>query len=170
MPGDNDDAKMMPGKTLSDAHSDRIVALKVLSSSPDAVEPDLLLSASRDGSFALWDINSGDLVTRCQMFADGSEPETITCADVDTSGVDGDVIFFGLGSGYVNGFYVNDVIGSASVGGICPIPSSRFQANDGGVTAILAAGLGTSMSSSLQQARPTTILLTGGADGLVKQW
>ncbi len=172
MPGDNDDAKMMPGKTLSDAHSDRIVALKVLSSSPDAVEPDLLLSASRDGSFALWDINSGDLVTRCQMFADGSgsEPESITCADVDTSGVDGDVIFFGLGSGYVNGFYANDVIGSASVGGICPIPSSRFQANDGGVTAILAAGQGTSMSSSLQQARPTTILLTGGADGLVKQW
>ena len=172
LPGDNDDAKMMPGKTLSDAHSDRIVALKVLSSSPDAVEPDLLLSASRDGSFALWDINSGDLVTRCQMFADGSgsEPELITCADVDTSGVDGDVIFFGLGSGYVHGYYVNDVIGSASVGGMCPIPSSRFQANDGGVTAILAAGQGTSMSSSLQQARPTTILLTGGADGLVKQW
>ena len=81
----------------------------------------------------------------------------------------GDVIFFGLGS-YVNGYYVNDVIGSASVGGICPIPSSRFQANDGGVTAILAAGQGTSMSSSLQQARPTTILLTGGADGMVKQW
>ena len=168
MPGDNDDAKMMPGKTLSDAHSDRIVALKILSSSPDAVEPDLLLSASRDGSFALWDLNSGDLVTRCQMFADGSG--SITCADVDTSGVDGDVIFFGLDSGHVNGYYVNDVIGSASVGDICPIPSSRFQANDGGVTAILAAGQGTSMSSSLQQARPTTILLTGGIDGMVKQW
>ena len=36
---------MIPGKTLSDAHSDRIVALKVLSSSPNSIEPDLLLSA-----------------------------------------------------------------------------------------------------------------------------
>lgn len=171
--GNNSEAKMIPGKTLSDAHTDRIVALKVLSSSPDSVEPDLLLSASRDGSFALWDLSSGDLVTRCQMLTEASEPESIMCADVDASGVDGDVIYFGLSSGYVNCYFVNDVIIGASAGGICPLPSSRFQGHDGigGVTAILAAGQGTSMSSNLQQqARPTSILLTGGADGLVKQW
>jgi len=170
--GNSSEAKMIPGKTLSDAHSDRIVALKVLSSSPDSVEPDLLLSASRDGSFALWDLNSGDLVTRCQMLTEASVPESITCADVDTSGVDGDVIFFGLNSGYVNGYFVSDVIIGASAGGICPIPSSRFQAHDGagGVTAILAAGQGTSMSNLQQQARPTSILLTGSGNGVVKQW
>ena len=170
--GNNSEAKMIPGKALSDAHSDEIVALKVLSSSPDSVEPDLLLSASRDG-FALWDLNSGDLVTRCQMLTEASEPESIICADIDTSSVDGDVIYFGLSSGYVNCYFVNDVIMGASAGGVCPIPSSRFQAHDGvgGVTAVLAAGQGTSMSSNLQQqARSTSILLTGGADGLVKQW
>ena len=171
--GNNSESKMIPGKTLSGAHSDRIVALKALSSSPDSIEPDLLLSASRDGSFALWDLNSGDLVTRCQMLTETSEPESIMCADVDASGVDGDVIYFGLSSGYVNCYFVNDVIIGASAGGVCPLPSSRFQAHDGvgGVTAILAAGQGTSISSNLQQqARPTSILLTGGTDGLVKQW
>ena len=106
------------------------------------------------------------------MLTETSEPESIMSADVDASGVDGDVIYFGLSSGYVNCYFVNDIIG-ASAGGVCPMPSSRFQAHDGvgGVPAILAAGQGTSISSNLQQqARPTSILLTGGADGLVKQW
>ena len=75
-------------------------------------------------------------------------------------------------TGHVVGYFVSDVIGSASAGGVCPIPSCRFQAHDGegGVTAILAAGEGTSASNSMQQAQPTSILLTGGADGHVKQW
>jgi len=170
---DNNDAsvavKMIPGKILSGAHSDRIVALKTLSSTQDAVHPDLLMSASIDGSFALWDIKSGDLVTRCQMLDDSAESIMINCADID-SGAGSNVIYFGTCGGYVVGYCVSDIIGNASAGGVCPIPSCRFQAHEQAVTSILAVGKGTSASSALPQARSTSILLTGGVDGSVKQW
>lgn len=162
--------KMIPGKILSDAHSDRIVALKTLSSTQDVIHPDLLMSASKDGSFALWDIKSGDLVTRCQMLDDSAESVMITCADIDSYGTGSNVIYFGTSGGHVVGYCVADVIGNASAGDVCPIPSCRFQAHERAVTSILAVGEGTSASSALPQARSTSILLTGGADGSVKQW
>ena len=168
--GANVVAKMIPGKILSDVHSDAITTLKTVSSTRDTDIPDLLLSASRDGSFALWDITSGDLVTRCQMLDDSAESSMIICADVDASGTDDDVIYFGTSSGHVVAYYVSDVIGRASAGGVCPIPSCRFLAHDQAVTSIFAVGEGTSTSGAMQQARPTSILLTGSADGSVKQW
>ena len=169
-----DSSKMIPRRTLSEAHSDRIVSLKTLSSSGDDEIRDLLFSASRDGTFALWDNVSGDLVSQCQILDDSSEPVTITCADVDVSGANGQVIYIGLRSGHVVGYFVKDIIVNASAGGVCPIPSCHYLAHEasggdeGGVTSILAMGQGTMRLS--MNGPPTTSLLTGGGDGKVKQW
>ena len=54
--------RVFPLRNL-EAHSDRIIALKQVTIAANV----LLFSASIDGSLALWDIWTGDLVFRCQM-------------------------------------------------------------------------------------------------------
>ena len=87
---------------LHGAHSGKIVALKALSSSSSSSSEgrvnDLLLSASEDGSMALWDLNSGDLVYKCHVADEYGNLVQITCADVDTS-CDEHVIYLGLSTG-----------------------------------------------------------------------
>ena len=92
--------RIMPIHNLDGAHKDEVVALKTLSSQPsakDVSDHNLLLSASKDGSFALWDME-GDLVYRCELVDDDEAPTSITCADVDTSGEE-HVIYLGMSSG-----------------------------------------------------------------------
>eukprot|EP00550_Attheya_septentrionalis_P009102 CAMPEP_0198284766 /NCGR_PEP_ID=MMETSP1449-20131203/4204_1 /TAXON_ID=420275 /ORGANISM="Attheya septentrionalis, Strain CCMP2084" /LENGTH=794 /DNA_ID=CAMNT_0043981979 /DNA_START=260 /DNA_END=2644 /DNA_ORIENTATION=+ len=167
--------KMIPVKSLSNAHDDTVVALKTLSMD-GSEDHQLLLSAAVDGSFALWDRMSGDLVFRCQITDDYGEPVGVTCADVETSGED-HVIYLGLSTGHVVGYIVNDVIASASIGDECLVPSCRFvaqEADSGGLTALTCAGDGTigisSRNRSGQKPQSSTVLLTGGADGTIKQW
>jgi len=96
---------MVPVQNL-DVHQDDVVVLKTLSSSSsadtsrgsDVSDHNLLLSASLDGSFALWDMMSGDLVYRCELTDDDGNPTSITAADVDTSG-DEHIIYLSLSSG-----------------------------------------------------------------------
>jgi WD40 repeat protein len=167
--------KMIPIKSLSNAHADTVVALKTLSMD-GSEDHQLLLSAAADGSFALWDRTSGDLVFRCQITDDYGEPVGVTCADVETAG-ENHVIYLGLSTGHVVGYIVNDVITSASIGDECLVPSCRFvaqEADSGGLTALTCAGDGTigisSRSRSGQTPQSSTVLLTGGADGTIKQW
>eukprot|EP00978_Attheya_sp_CCMP212_P026938 scaffold89578_cov55-Attheya_sp.AAC.7 len=167
--------KMIPVKSLSNAHDDTVVALKTLSMD-GSEDHQLLLSAAVDGSFALWDRMSGDLVFRCQITDDYGEPVGVTCADVETSGED-HAIYLGLSTGHVVGYIVKDVIASASIGDECLVPSCRFaaqEADSGGLTALTCAGYGTigisSRSRSGQKPQSSTVLLTGGADGTIKQW
>ena len=81
-------------------------------------------------------------------------------------------------AGHVVGYVASELVGDASVGNTCPVPKCRFIAHDplrqtsqvadisrSGVTAISCGGQGsTSLSAS------SSILLTGGADGVIKQW
>eukprot|EP00551_Chaetoceros_affinis_P004717 CAMPEP_0203684290 /NCGR_PEP_ID=MMETSP0090-20130426/47962_1 /ASSEMBLY_ACC=CAM_ASM_001088 /TAXON_ID=426623 /ORGANISM="Chaetoceros affinis, Strain CCMP159" /LENGTH=778 /DNA_ID=CAMNT_0050553461 /DNA_START=200 /DNA_END=2536 /DNA_ORIENTATION=+ len=186
-------ATLIPIQNLSNAHTDKVVVMKTLSNVVGTSEKkigvndhNLLLTASVDGSFALWSIGSGDLVYRCELVDDSGGQTSITCADVDTTG-DEHFVYFGLSSGHVVGYAVSDLVGSASVGNECPVPSCRFIAHDPsqqknidkseylGVTAIACAGEGTSalvsksMPSSNDSVR-STMVLTGGADGVVKQY
>jgi len=180
-------AVVMPSYNLDGAHMDKIVALKTLSHKNnimDASDHNLLLSASRDGSFAMWDMNNGDLVYRCQilMNEDGNDVHvSINCADVDTSSGSGDhFIYFGLSDGYVVGYSVSELLDSASEGNTCNMPKCRFLAHDPlnqskesnssgngvmGVTAISFGGPGNSSQTTL-----SSMLVTGGADGRIKQW
>lgn len=151
--------KVLPLRRM-EAHKGPVVALKKVSMRTSNKE--LMFSASADGIVALWDLWTGDLVVKCQL-VDDQEPAVITCADVE-----GLFIYVGLASGYVMGYSVDEMVQEASEGRTCATPSGRFKAHDGRVTAMACAGEG-----SLGLSRPGTkssMLLTGGSDGLVKQW
>lgn len=87
--------------------------------------------------------------------------------------------------GHVVGYAVSDIIGCASEGNTCPLPSCRFLAHDPsqqkvegtndsnirGISAIACAGEGTTplTSKTISNVR-SNMIVTGGADGLVKQY
>ena len=155
--------KVIPHSTLTNAHSDTVVALLTLSYKDD---DNLLFSASCDGSLALWDVNTGDMVYKCQMIQDEEQASPISCADVDQSR---SIIYLGMATGHIIAYNVEDMIKIASsTGGVCPVPSGRFMAHEGGVTAVKCAGEGTLARSN--PGASSSILLTGGSNGIVKQW
>jgi len=158
---DTSNDKVVPLRTL-EFHRGSVVALKKVKM---ADNKELLFSASRDGTMALWDLWTGDLVFHCSMWKEeeNNGSNSITCADVE-----GSHIYVGLSSGYIVGYLVDEMVQAASVGDAFPKPNGKFKAHDAGVTALSCAGEG-----SLRISRPDTkssILLTGGTDGIVKQW
>ena len=158
---DDDNKKVLPKYEFM-THSDEIVAMEAVSMTGQDEEPFLLLTASIDGTLALWDIRSGDMIYQCEMRSDdGTETVPITSA---SSGPN--EIFLGLASGHVVAYAVADIVESGSVGETCPVPNCRFLAHDRGVSAIKVAGEGSMGQAGVQ----TTVLLTGGNDGVVKQW
>lgn len=167
--------QIIPLFNLDTAHTGEVVCLKSLSISEcdDITDHNLLLSASRDGSFGLWDMN-GDMVFTCTLQGENGQPVTINCADVDISG-DDHIIYLGLSDGHVVAYVASELVGSASDGGICPLPKCRFMSHDPttsrtndsapGVTALVCAGEGTSRASA-----SSSYIVTGGFDGTIKQW
>lgn len=156
-------------------HTDAIVALKNIVYQ----ESSLLLSVSAEGTMALWDIQTADIVFHCKVnIEDTMEPEStssdgmplrpIECADVGDNH-----IFLGTASGFVLGYAVSDILVSASAG-ICPLPQGKFKAHEGGVTALACGGPGSlgrvGGAGNANQKTSSTVLITGGADGVVKQW
>ncbi len=119
---------MIPIQTLCNGHSDKVVVMKTLSThsagdsstSNDELigvnDHNLLLTASLDGSFALWSRDDGDLVYRCEMTDDSGNPVSITCADVDTSSKE-HFVYLGLSSGayfsssYISHFHLKKAFG-----------------------------------------------------------
>lgn len=192
---------------LSGVHRDAIVCLEtmVLPSSDDGYDKKALLSVSRDGTFALWDLsnNIGELISAFQC-ANVSSDCAITCADVsnptaliddfsdDGSKNDNDVIALGTSTGNVIGYMVEELLSLKTVEGDGsdilkqPSPNLLFRAHGGdtgkgeAVTAIKCGGGGTIASSARLRGRENAegsrsdassfILLTGGEDGMVKQW
>ena len=114
---------VIPIHNLKNGHGDEVIVMKTLSNkiihaqqeeynnddyeqqqqqqqqkTINVNDHNLLLSASIEGSFALWSRDDGDLVYRCQLTDDYGQPVSITCADVDTSAEE-HFIYFGLSSG-----------------------------------------------------------------------
>ena len=163
---------------LSDEiHKHEIAALKLIyyQDSP------LLFSVGIDGSLAIWDVYKGDLIYNCNIgmehlgdvedsgnnnnnYYGGLDTRIIHCADVTDN-----QIFLGTATGYVLGYGVADILDSASSGGTCPMPRGKFKAHDKGVTAVACGGPG-SLGRGGGKGTSSTVLLTGGACGLVKQW
>ena len=86
-----------------------------------------------------------------------------------------------INTGHVVCYAASDLVSCASEGDSCPTPSSRFLAYDpsqqkneqgspAGVSAIACAGKGTSSSSNPNRNVKSTMILTGGVDGIVKQY
>lgn len=178
---------------LSGVHNAQIIGLEAMVVN----EKHILFSASRDGTFALWNLETGELITSmsCTDAQNGSTVP-LTCASVynpssweddvyNSNENDNDVIFLGTSDGYVLGYVVQEHLGAISFN---PGPNIRFRAHgtDTGkgeaVTAIKAGGDGTIATSARlrggtdesQAGRnprmSSSILFTGGEDGSVKQW
>jgi hypothetical protein len=94
----------------------------------------------------------------------------VHCADVNEN-----QIFLGTASGFVLGYDVADLMASASSGSLsCPLPQGKFKAHEKAVTAIACGGPGTlgrvGKEDTGYDKTSSSVLLTGGVNGLVKQW
>jgi len=169
-----------PVPLSEEIHNSPIVALKLA----HYREAPLLLSVGADGSIALWDMQKADLVYHCQLCLEEitemvvnvvpvATPSTSTpfvhCADVNDSH-----IYLGTTTGLVLAYDVKDLVESRTYGENCPLPRGKFMAHEGGVTAIACGGPG-----SLGRAgggggsgggTKSSVLFTGGQNGVVKQW
>lgn len=174
------DIEMIPMHHLK-GHDGNIVGLKTVSSEGkiDICDFNVLVSASSDGSFVLWDRISGEMIYRCTILDESGNPTSITSFDVDTSNclVNDHFIYLGLASGHIVSYSVSDLVQNASKGDACPFPKCRFIAHDGskafegnlqGVTAISCGGPGTKGVGA--KSGSSCVLFTGGADGIMKQW
>lgn len=164
---------------LSDGvHNDAIVALKAV----NYKDAPLLLSVGAGGTLALWDLPSADLVYHCQISSEvlgdveTSSPTSDPTGLVHCADVKDNHIFLGTGAGYVLGYDVADLMNSASEGSpSCPLPRGKFNGHEGGVTAIACGGPGSlgrlsGHRGGAHQGTSSTVLLTGGGNGVVKQW
>ena len=156
---------------LNGVHHDEIISLQLMvlySRDKDTDEQNILFSASRDGTFALWNLdNNGELILSRQcadvLAGDGGK---LTCADVfnpsscgddlsDNNQAGNDVILLGTSNGYVVGYRVLDILAnSIDTNSFCPSPNLRYRAHgmESGkgesVTAIKCGGDGTIVSSA----------------------
>ena len=178
---DRRDYKVVRLPTMASApHSDNIVALLKVSSAKHAT---LLCSVSRDGSLALWDVarqGAGDekqqhqLICTCriQLRTDetssssttSEQKQHVTCAAYEDS-----LLYVGTDSGYVLVYRVQDLLHSDSSDQEYPFPVGQWSisSEDVAVTAVASAGPGTMGRGRNVK---SSVLLTGSADGVIKQW
>ena len=156
---------------LNGVHHDEIISLQLMvlhSRDKDTDEQNILFSASRDGTFALWNLdNNGELIMSCQCVdVLAGDCEKLTCADVfnpsswgddlsDNNQAGNDVILLGTSNGYVVGYRVLDLLAnSTDTNSFSPSPNLRYRAHgmESGkgesVTAIKCGGDGTIVSSA----------------------
>jgi hypothetical protein len=178
------------------AHSSHHAIISIHTLPLSTSDSGLLVTVSAEGSFALWDRASGDLILRVQV-KDPQYGETLSILssdvyeeeedDNETAAVSSGQLFLGLSNGHVTGYTVNELLAAAAEGRQDPIPSLDFLAHQGRgatvnaddgtpVTAIKCLGQGTLALQQQSQQRPSgmpqksNVLLTGGKDGMVKQW
>lgn len=198
LPNDQNNGEVVQTNILSGVHKSEVIALgTMVLRLNDTKEQNVLYSVSRDGFIALWDVDkNGKLMyhSQCTDVVNDSSV-LVSCADASnpTAFDDGystaengkDVLFLGTSNGYVLGYVVQDILESGAPES--PMPSIRFRAHgpDNGsgeaVTAMKCGGDGTiptSLHSDAGQGSgvgrnprlSSSILLTGGEDGSVKQW
>jgi WD40 repeat protein len=154
------------GKVLSSVHQGTILCLKAIALS-ESEDPSILVSVAQDGTLALWDMPSGAILTRCQLQSNNpdtnGESLSITCADVHHLHV-----AVGTMEGAVYMYRIQDLMRDAPPDqSFVPIPNGRFVASEKAITAIHCGGIGT-LGRGTQQ--PTSLLVTGDQDGIIKQW
>lgn len=168
-------AAIQPKAFFRGAHSKNVIAIKSLSS-----EELLLLTAGNDGSFAIWNRNTGDLIHTFNIMDQYNNPISIKSVDTwdDKENPGRDIVFIGLENGYIQGYTIQEIL-LAKTMNRKPLPSCNFLAHgttatkyESGVTALYCAGKGTSglLQRSTSSSTSSIILLSGGADGIVKQW
>jgi WD40 repeat protein len=151
---------------LAGVHSDTVLCLKPVSlRSKNEDDPGVIFSAAVDGSLGLWDIETGELLYQCRTAGSSStEPFGVCCADSD-----GTHIYLGTTTGEVLAYSVQDLLKSKNRD-VYPTPNGRWFAateQDVHLTALVCGGDG---SLGRGQGQSTSLVLTGDAKGLLKQW
>jgi len=150
-------------------HANAITTLKGFND--DSNNARYLLSTSLDGSFIIYNRNTGVMLQKVFILTHDNianePPAPILCADVEY--VDDTIIlYFGLSTGQIVAYELNEVL-STNIDQSFPSESCRFfvdpDSKSGSVTSIKCAGFGTETLSS-----KSTILITGGENGVIKQW
>jgi len=177
---------IQPKVIFQGAHSKNVIVIKSLvifddASSNNNSEQSLLLTvSSSEGSIGIWNRETGHLI-RCVHIQDPyqQQPIPILSADIWNDNNNNHVILFvGLDNGYVQGYTLQELLLASkddeSSVVVNPTPSCNFlahgtQKGKSGVTALCCIGKGTT-GLLKPSAKPSILLLTGGADGIVKQW
>jgi WD40 repeat protein len=158
------------GARLATTAGETVVCLKRISLVSE--QTDVLLSVSHTGSVALWDLQTGASVVQCQATMSNDEPLAITSADSD-----GTFLYLATTSGHILAYLVRDILLSSSSATSTTteetegrLPNGQWKATENGpITAVACAGAAQGMSSS-SNSNPSALLLTGDANGVVKQW
>lgn len=166
---DTNESIKKPSKVFGEGiHLDTIVTLKTIESAN--FDKKYLFSASLDGSFALWDRETGSLLKKVLIPIDENDgesidysPVSILCADIEQdNGLT--ILYFGLNTGQIVGYSLDEIFSNDAE----PRTSCRFFVdpnNKGGVTALKCGGSGSNSLSS-----KSSILISGGENGVIKQW
>ena len=170
---------------LSGGHGMRVVSLKTaVLMSENYEEHHILVSASIDGTLSFWDLSKrGERLFSCQCMKEGVQ---LTCADISNPSlqqnyafsdkperISNDMLFIGTSDGYVMGFDLQKVLSNGECRE-CDISFRAHGTDSGkgeGITSIKCGGNGSMKSSGAGKSNiSSSILLTGGEDGSVKQW
>ncbi|GKY96660.1 hypothetical protein MPSEU_000625600 [Mayamaea pseudoterrestris] len=164
--GDDDDTttvSVYPTRMLEGVHSTDLVCLEKVQKGK------VIFSVATDGSLALWNAKSGDLVYQCNVVGNDLA-ESDVYKSVSSAASDGKHIFLGYSEGSIRVYAVDDLIKAYTSNNAQVQPCGQWLDNKDelAVTAIACAGAGSLGRGSDQPS--TMILLTGSQDGHIKQW
>eukprot|EP00586_Coscinodiscus_wailesii_P021649 CAMPEP_0172519312 /NCGR_PEP_ID=MMETSP1066-20121228/291345_1 /TAXON_ID=671091 /ORGANISM="Coscinodiscus wailesii, Strain CCMP2513" /LENGTH=566 /DNA_ID=CAMNT_0013301879 /DNA_START=223 /DNA_END=1923 /DNA_ORIENTATION=+ len=150
--------------TYEDCH-----ALLPLSSGGNYVNEGVgyMVAISGRGNVIVYDTKKKCIHRKISVSGCDGDAVSILSADVDH---DIGVLYLGLGNGYVLGYALSDLVMAKAKEE--PIKERfRFKAYEmGGVTALKCAGRNMMVSKRQSRGTEVGVLLTGGADGCLKQW
>lgn len=135
----------------------------------DDESPQFLFSAAADGSMALWDVTTGALKYHCQL----------EHTKLHSATSDGIHVFLGTATGQILVYKMQDWYQQSTLVGVveataCPVPNGQWSAANDNVpiTSLATAGTGTLGRTVARAggALESFVLLTGDANGVVKQW
>lgn len=182
--------QQLESTTLSGGHQAKIVSLNTaVLQSDNGEEQHILISVSADGVVSMWNLSKhGQLLVSCQCLSGRSSDALITCADISNPSLESnfafdgakqrkstDMLFLGLSDGYVMAYGIHNILSN----GKCSEPDIFFRAHgtDSGraesISAIKCGGDGTienRRNAADKSEISSSVLLTGGEDGSVKQW
>lgn len=134
----------------------------------DDETPQVIFSAAADGSMALWDVATGALKYHCKL----------ENTEIHSASTDGIHVFLGTATGQILVYKMQDWYQQSTLAGMveaaCPMPNGQWSAanDDVPITSLATAGTGTLGRTAARAggAMESFVLLTGDANGVVKQW
>ena len=163
---DEEGFRLVAQPALPNVHPASVVGLHTVSLTNDESAPTLLASVSEDGTLALWDISSGDLLFTCNIDATEDDYAAESLAVTSATASHG-YWFLGLANGKILAYQLDQLLEATADGSPCPLPACEWQANPqkAAVTAIHCMG-----NTTLRGLSPSLVVISGDSQGMVQQW